>query len=60
MNQKERILSSNAPIHNVAGASYKGLAPTYFPVVGGGYHKSGNGVPFVRTTPRIGSKVKRR
>lgn len=50
MNQKQRILASNAPIHNIGTARYKGLQPIYQDKrpYDTHYVKIAPGIPFVR------------
>jgi hypothetical protein len=52
MNQVQRILKSNAPIHSVAGSTYKGAAPVYTdaskPSDPPRFIKTSTGIPFVK------------
>lgn len=51
MNQKQRILASDAPIHDIGNVRYKGRQPIYErPYPHGGTHciKIAKGIPFIR------------
>lgn len=53
MNQKQRILASDAPIHNIGTVRYKGRQPIYraeYYYIGepSKYIKIAPGIPFVR------------
>ena len=53
MNQVQRVLASNAPVHHVAGQSYKGQQPQFAKVVDPStgleqFKQVTRGIPFVR------------